>query len=300
MEKEKFYKKVAELSMVDIMELQVMSLKEVCENVILPKIARPGGSWNRYSRLSDAYMDLMAEFGSDLYHSLKDEVVNVMFEIGMQRLSKGALLHAPVNLLEGLPDRYKMYSCAGDEPGIYCRSCHNFFKSNLSILFRGLNGKEQAHARKIVFGIMEHVDEDGNSDILWNDELAGVSRLELRQMVEPYATTMCSEKERWEYVMCAKTDAAYRWVKKSCAGITPISQLTKALSPRWRDAKQFFLDYSDVLCWDLMAKYVNFESERYYTGKTKKILRFFGLYEKLTMRKIKQEICLSLSASSVK
>lgn len=300
MKKEKFYKKVAELSMVDIMELQVMSLKDVCENVILPKIARPGGSWNRYSRLSDAYMDLMAEFGSYLYHSLKDEVVDVMFEIGMQRLSKGALLHAPVNLLEGLPDRYKMYSCVGDEPGIYGKSEHAFLKQNLPILFRGLKSQEQAHARKIVFGIMEHVDEDGKSDILWDDKVAGVSRLELRQMVEPYATTMCSEKERWEYVLEAKTDAAYRWVNKSCAGITPISQLTKALSPRWRDAKQFFVDYRKVLCWDLMAKYVNFESETYYTGKTKKVLKFLGLYEKLTMRKIKQEICSSSSTSSVK
>ncbi len=286
--REKFNNAVAKMAMVSVEEVKGMELVDVCKKIILPKIALIGGSQSRYSRLSDNYMELMAEYGHFLYHNTKNEVVSVLFELGLQRMSKGALLHAPVDLLKTLPDAYKMYTTAYDEPGLFSEGCWEFLKTNLPLVFNNIDGNVKRHARTIVFGIMEHISEKGETDMLWLDEV--VKPMEVRKLVEPYATTMCSENERWDYVMRAKTEVAYRWVKKCNAGIVPYYNLTKALAPKWMQNKAFFKDAFNVMDWRLFEENVDFDKEKFYTGKTRKFLEFFGLYKMLTLKKIKAEI----------
>ena len=269
--REKFNNAVAKMAMVSVEEVKGMELVDVCKKIILPKIALVGGSQSRYSRLSDNYMELMAEYGHFLYHNTKNEVVSVLLELGLQRMSKGALLHAPVDLLKTLPDAYKMYTTAYDEPGLFSEGCWEFLKTNLPLVFNNIDGNVKRHARTIVFGIMEHISEKGETDMLWLDEVVKPS--EVRKLVEPYATTMCSENERWDYVMRAKSNNAYLWVKKCNAGIVPYSNLTKVLAPVWMQNKAFFKDSFDVISWDLFKKYANLDNELFYTGKKKKFLK---------------------------
>ena len=101
---------------------------------------------------------------------------------------------------------------------------------------------------------------------------------------------MCSENERWDYVMRAKSNNAYLWVKKCNAGIVPYSNLTKVLAPVWMQNKAFFKDSFDVISWDLFKKYANLDNELFYTGKKKKFLKMLGVYDMLVLRKIKKEI----------
>lgn len=288
--REEFNAEVAKLAHVELKEVERMSLVDVAEEIILPRIAVIGGSQNRYSRISDEYLDFMADFGGFLHFNLRDKVGEVLFELGLQRISKGALLHCPVNLISILPDSYKMYSAAYDEPGLFSKGCWNFLKENIAILFKHTGGNVQEHTRKMVFGIMEHIDEEGKTDMLFNEEVAGVTPLQLRQLVEDYATQWCSEQERWDYVMIAKSNAAYRWVKKCNAGTMPYPELTKALVPCWSRNKAYFKEEWKNIDWRLFSKNVDFEKESFYEGFTKKVLKCLGLYDVLTLSKIKSEI----------
>ena len=288
--REEFNEAVAKLALVEVKEVERMSLAAVAEEIILPRIAREGGSWNRCPRISDDYMDFMADFGGFIHYNLNDVVCMVLFEIGLQRISKGALWHCPVNLLDILPASYKMYSAAYDEPGVFSKGCWNFLKKNIAFLFNNIGGNVQVHMRKMVFGIMEHIDEEGNTKLNYDAKSAGVTPLELRKLVEDYATLWCSEQERWNYVMIARSDNAYRWVKKCNAGIMPYSELTEALAPCWSRNKAYFKEEWKNIDWKLFSKNVDFEKEQFYGGFVKKFLKAVGLYKIFTLSKIKKEI----------
>lgn len=285
-----FNQKVAELANVDARDIETLSLEEVLEQVVLPKIAKVGGEKNRQPRISQSYMDFMAQFGHFIHFNLDTEVANVAFELGLQRLSKGGICPLGIDLVDILPDYYKIYSAKCDADGPFDKECWEFFKTCLPVMFRSMKGMVARHVKMIVFAVMEHVDEDGTSDMQFDENVAGVTLLELRKLVEPYATIYCSEDDRWKYVMVAKNDNAYRWVKKCNAGIVPIHNLTKILAPKWSQNKAFFKDFFGVIDWKMMAGHINFDGETFYTGWTRKLLKLFGLYDVLTMKKIKAEI----------
>ena len=285
-----FNQEVARLAYVNLATVEKMKLVDIVDEIILPRIALIGGAQNRNPRISDTFMNFMADYGHFIHFNVTDKWKTVLFEIALQRLSKGALLHTPVNLIEILPEEYKMYTAAYDEPGIFNKACWNFLSTNIPILFNNIGGVVQGHAHKIVFGIMQYISEDGKTCMPFNEEDAGITPLELRQLVEEYAKDWCSEEERWNYVMEAKNDKAYLWVKECNAGGIPYLKLTKSLAPFWSKNKAFFKDNFEVISWDVFCQHVDFDKEKFYVGWKKKFLKCLGLYKDLTVSKIKAEI----------
>ncbi|MBR5598431.1 MAG: hypothetical protein IKW39_00155 [Alphaproteobacteria bacterium] len=290
--RDQFNQKVSEITGISVAELQQDTVDEIIVTVILPKIALIGGSQNRCSRISSTYMDFIAEYGGFIHTEAKQELSGLLFELGLQRLSNGALLHEPVNLVKILPDQFKIYSAGCDEPGIFSKACWNFFKRNLAIMYRNIPYAYMEHTRKIVFGIMEHVKDDGTTDLPWDEKVAGITALELRLFVESYAKHYCSEEERWRYVTRVKTNRAFLWVHACNAGSVPLYQLTAALAPVWQRNKAFFRTYFNQIDWGMFKNYVEFENEneKFFSGGVRKVLKFFGLYKILTMYMIKKEI----------
>ena len=141
------------------------------EQVVLPKIAKIGGKENRQPRISQSYMEFMAQFGHFIHFNLDRDVANVAFELGLQRLSKGAICHQNIDLVNILPDYYKIYSAKGDADGPFDKECWAFFKTCLPIMFRSMKGMVARHTKMIVFAIMEQVNEDGTSDMQFDENV---------------------------------------------------------------------------------------------------------------------------------
>lgn len=282
-----FITDVAEASFAKVEDLQSLSIKEIADNYILPKIVRP---FNNRGYGAKSFMKLMAKWGSSIF--LWDpHVAGLLFEVGMQRISRGALLHEGVDLVNLLPSEYKMYTFAYDEYRIMSSECYDFLVNNIEIMFTSLEPKYREHCHKIVFGIMLHVEENGETDMLWNDQCAGHSALELRNVVKPYATTRCSEAERWEYVGRVATNTAYRWVVKEapCCNI-PVDRLAKKMATNWEKVTEFYRDFYKEINWDEVRSQLNLDQYYYYTGFSRKALKFVGLYNWMTWHAIKAEI----------
>lgn len=282
-----FNERVCKESGVEISKIESMTIGEVAEKVILPKILFEVGCPNFGS---PRFMRFMAEWGTYIY-SNDYFFGSLLLEIGMQRLSKGALLHEGVNLIKILPKEYQKYTFAYEEYRIMTKECYDFLTNNLEVMFCNLEPKYREHCHKIVFGIMQHIDENGNTDLLWNDEIAGHTVLELRNFVKPYATTRCSENERWEYVGRVANNAAYRWVATEANNYSvPVEKLAETMVHHWERVDEFYHDFYDQIDWRKLKKMLDLDKYTYYTGFSKKVLKLVGLYDWMTWQAIKAEI----------
>lgn len=154
----KFLAKVAELTDMNVTELAAMPYRTVINTVVLPKILYPTGQDIRGWRIGDTYMDLMAEFGRQCW--LRDNYTGeIMLEIALQRISCGAVLHETYSF-KVLPEAYWKYSAMGDQPGLMSDTCWKFLQAQANICYQAKLTKE--HITKIVFGLLDHLDEEGN------------------------------------------------------------------------------------------------------------------------------------------
>lgn len=153
-----FLLKVAELSGTDVNELSSLSHSRLVNEVILPVILNPGGQDIRGWRIGDDYMMLLAEFGE--YCLQQDYFTGeIMLEIALQRLSCGAVLHES-SRYDILPKEYYKYSAAWDQYGLMSDACWKFLTKQYKTCLRTNLAKE--HVTKIIFGLIDHLDEDGN------------------------------------------------------------------------------------------------------------------------------------------
>jgi hypothetical protein len=278
---------VANASYAKVEDLQNLSIKEIADNYILPKIVRP---FNNRGYGARSFLELMAKWGSSIF-LWDSNVAGLLFEIGMQRISRGALLHEGVDLVKLLPNEYKMYTFAYDEYRVMTKECYDFLVNNLEIMFTSLEPKYREHCHKIVFGIMQHVAETGETDLLWNDEFAGHTVLELRNVVKPYATTRCSENERWEYLGRIARNTAYRWVvKESPYCSIPVDKLAKKMATNWEKVTDFYRDFYNEINWDVVRSQLDLDQYHYYTGFSRKVMKLVGLYDWMTWQAIKAEM----------
>lgn len=283
----KFINAIAEACYVDVSSLEGLSMQELTDQYILPKMVCP--CYNRgYG--APRFLRFMAKWGTFIY--TKDKSVGgLLMEIGMQRLSRGAILHEGVNLVKRLPDEYKNYTFAYDEYRIMSKECYEFLEHNLEIMFSELEPQYRDHCHKIVFGIMEHIKPDGSTDLIWSDEVAGHTVKELRELVKPYACTRCSEKERWDYVGRVATNSAYDWVKNEAPyGNMPVQRLAEQMAPKWESVTNFYRDNFRVINWKEVKKRLDLDSYQYYTGFYRKVLKAVGLYNYMTFNAIKCEM----------
>ena len=154
----KFLARVAELTDMNVNELAAMPYRQVINSVVLPQILYPTGQDTRGWRIGENYMNLMAEFGTKCW--LRDHFTGeIMLEIALQRLSKGAVLHE-AHSFKVLPQAYWKYSAMGDQPGLMTDTCWKFLQAQAHTCYQAKLTKE--HITKIVFGLLDHWDEDGN------------------------------------------------------------------------------------------------------------------------------------------
>lgn len=139
-------------------EVNGKTLDQVIEEIILPKILRPGGQDTRGWRIPDKYMSLMAEFGEYLHKNSSEG--QYLLEIALQRLSCGAVLHAPTSY-DVLPAKYKQYSVQYDQHGLMSDECWEFLTQQAKTCLSAEFTRE--HAAKIIFGLLDHLDEKGNT-----------------------------------------------------------------------------------------------------------------------------------------
>lgn len=136
--------------------LEKKSWKAIVDEVILPKLA--GQRKTRWC-INDMFMNFLAEFSYDV--SLKDEyTATQMLEIALQRLSCGAVLHEPTPWPEPLDTNYREYSSYYDESHVLTEGCFNFIMKAMDSCLK--NKITRSHALKILFGIIQHVDPNGN------------------------------------------------------------------------------------------------------------------------------------------
>ena len=153
-----FLNKVAAMSGKNVNELVGMSQNEVVNKVILPIIVQPTGQDIRGWRIGDDYMSLMAEFGE--YCWQQDAFTGeILLEIALQRISCGAVLHE-ASSYKILPEAYWKYSAMCDQPGLMSDACFDFLQKQIVTCLKTKLTRE--HAQKIIFGLIDHLDEQGN------------------------------------------------------------------------------------------------------------------------------------------
>lgn len=119
------------------------------------------GERNRWC-INDKFMYFMAKFGQEC---IKEDIKtghdfsSVLFTVAMQRLSKGAVLHDSVNLLETLPAEYRGYSSYYDDYHIMTPGCLAFINQGLSVAAK--HAPTKAYALTIAWGLLRHLDELG-------------------------------------------------------------------------------------------------------------------------------------------
>lgn len=140
-------------------DLSLYNWQELVDKVILPKMAGPKNKAQSRYMINDMFMNLLANFPQEI--SEKNIVLApILFEIGLQRLSCGAVLHDDTPWPEPLPMKYREYSSRWDERHVMSEGCYNFIMNGLE---QSLNFEmTRDHALKILFGLMEYTDAAGN------------------------------------------------------------------------------------------------------------------------------------------
>lgn len=180
--------KVAELSGVEIKTLQHMNSRQLADEVILPKIVIIGGQDTRGRRIGDDFMQLMADYAPELYHS-DSYSGEILLELALQRLSKGAVLHEVHHLIDSLPPAYQKYSAAYDQYGLMSDACWNFLAKQASFCLK-TNAAE--HTRKIIFGLLDHLTPQGET---LNGFMPGGLdfKVSAKEMYDTMRKTACSQ-----------------------------------------------------------------------------------------------------------
>jgi hypothetical protein len=170
-----YLEEIAKYSHKDVAELEKMSQRELVDNVILPLWVKKTGQDERGWRVPDSFMDFMARFGNYCY-SLDSYTGAVLYEIALQRVSCGAVLHKhrKVKVDEFLPSEYAKYSTIHDQRGLMSAGCWSFLRDQMKFMLYFEPTKE--HATAILFGVLDNVDRRGNllNGYMFNSEQYGV------------------------------------------------------------------------------------------------------------------------------
>ena len=135
--------------------------QEIVDDVILPEMA---GSKDTRSCFNDMFMNLLAIHAYDI--SCKDQTLApILFELGLQRLSCGAVSHEDMDDMHWigiLPREYLQYSPHWDFNHIMTQGCYNFIMNGLEMALKF--EKTRDHALKILFGLMDKITPTGKVD----------------------------------------------------------------------------------------------------------------------------------------
>ncbi len=137
--------------------LRNKSWKEIVDTVVLPKMAGPKGT--RWC-INDLFMNFVADFAYEI-ESKGNYIASALLEIGLQRLSCGAVKHEATPWPEPLPEEYWSYSSKWDEAHVMTEGCYNFIMKAMKSCLR--NKVTRSHARAILFGLMKQLSPNGET-----------------------------------------------------------------------------------------------------------------------------------------
>lgn len=139
-----------------VSNLNQMSWQEIVEKVVLPKMAGP-----RETRwcINDMFMNFVADNAYSIYITDK-YLAGVLFEIALQRLSCGAVLHEPTSWPEPLPKQYWDYSSKWDEAHVMTDGCYNFLCKAMDACMKC--EMTRSHALKVLLGLVSHISPNGS------------------------------------------------------------------------------------------------------------------------------------------
>ena len=138
-----------------VSNLNNMSWNEVVEKVVLPKMAGPKGT--RWC-INDMFMNFVADNAYSIYIADK-YLAGVLFEIALQRLSCGAVLHDGTPWPEPLPKQYWDYSSRWDESHVMTNGCYNFIMKAIDTCMKC--EMTRSHALKVLLGLVSYISPDG-------------------------------------------------------------------------------------------------------------------------------------------
>lgn len=144
-------------SVTRVENLSSRNWKDIVDNVVLPRMAGPNGT--RWC-IHDDFMNFVAEYAYEL--GVRDSyTATAMLEIGLQRLSCGAVMHSddPTPWPEPLPKEYHAYSSKWDETHIMTAGCYNFILKAMEACLQ--NETTRSHALAILFGLMKQLSPTG-------------------------------------------------------------------------------------------------------------------------------------------
>jgi hypothetical protein len=140
-----------------VTNLSSKSWLDIVDDVVLPHMAGRAGL--RY-KIHDDYMNLLADFAYEIICKDKN-LANELFEIALQRISCGAVLHGDKKWPEPLDFKYWEYSSKFDEDHVMTEGCFNFIMNAADTCLKHCRKDVKEHMLKILFGIIKHTNAYG-------------------------------------------------------------------------------------------------------------------------------------------
>lgn len=257
-------------------ELLAMSVPQVMRDFVFPHCLCLPRVEVRYPRISGSFMRLMTAHGKD-FLAADYELGSILLECAMQRITRHPDLPA-IDYRGNLPEAYKKYAASSvnpngyngcpDEPGLWGTAEVHFLTEMLPVCLKLRGEKFAAHAKLILFQLVSMLNSE-RSEFSWHFD---VRHCDL------------SEKEVWKEACCMLYDAnlVQEFVDYCLAG-------------NWRSGMRLF---SSIHFYGQDEEYllskIDLEKEKYYTGGKRGLLKICGLYNKMTRKRVAEEIRRSI------
>lgn len=286
---ESFFNAVAKFTSVDVNDVKnAKNQREVVEMFIIPTIVKKSVLTGKGD---DDFMNFMAEWGKYCWHN--DNVSgSILYEIAMKRISNSSKYENVPDIGPLVAKREREYVPSKAFGLPFSDACFEFLKQNLATLLCDVDKHCKQHAQRIVFGIMDSIDEKGQvKGYAKNEDVLKVSLLEIRRFVEAYVL-LIDEQIRWLHYANVGDKATYAWVKSYGKSVErmPLNTLIKSLAPKWRENLEFFSDFYHVIDWNVLIEAMDLDKENFASPFMTKVLKFLGLYNRYIKFMIQCEI----------
>ena len=153
-------------SPIDMKQIKLLPLKEEerrLKNSVLPKMA---GLPSKRTRIGSKMMNFLAENGH-LYFVNYPDLCSIIYEIGLQRISCGPVMHPDDRLhtFTALPQAYRRYGSLAGSKGCYPERMDRYDEKFLYKCLEEciLLPTTRTHGLAVCFGLVRYLDPDGSS-----------------------------------------------------------------------------------------------------------------------------------------
>ncbi|MBR2273281.1 MAG: hypothetical protein IJ864_00375 [Alphaproteobacteria bacterium] len=288
---EKFLRAVAELCQIDSDELKGLRVAQVVDDYILPYAVQIGGQYTRGWRIPSSFMAFMSKWGKYCVSEAPMQG-ELLMELALQRISKGAVIIPAYSYIASLPAEYQKYTAEYDQPGLLGQAEYDFLVKNLAFCCTNLaNETWRGHAKMILKGLLKEFSYDGTFTrrIEKGEEGYEPGKITTRQV--PFGTAHILFSDA---IIDETPRGIYLFAEKTALSLMTMDEIIKLLAPLWRLKKHLFHQCLEQIDWELFFAQLDLrqEGEHYFNDKSIVIWikRLFGLYQSMVKQKIKEEI----------